>query len=187
MLECLECQNARMPECWKMMPGMVAKRMVASLSSAGFAYIRHFVLCLWQYGHSRSYFRTNFRFCHFDILKFYCIFDYSHQVISLKYQLYFCIPNPNPNSRRTITLPLHGVAKTFKFRHRSFGVLALENQQSIVYLNLFPGLLGLYRVSIEMYIKYVNIQVKLNNCILQQVQQIYHRNFCTVQFSGPPI
>ena len=25
-----------------------------------------------------------------------------------------------------ITLPLHGVAKTFKFRHRSFGVLPLE-------------------------------------------------------------
>ena len=24
--------------------------------------------CLWQYGHSRSYFRTNFRFCHFEMM-----------------------------------------------------------------------------------------------------------------------
>ena len=30
------------------------------------------------------------------------------------------------STRVRITLPLHGVAKTFKFRHRSFGVLPLE-------------------------------------------------------------
>ena len=47
-----------------------SKKSIYNISSAGFrfAFIRHFVRCLWQYGHSRSYFRTNFRFCHFEMM-----------------------------------------------------------------------------------------------------------------------
>ena len=40
---------------------------------------------------------------------------------------HICLITVYPNPNLIITLPLHGVAKTFKFRHRSFGVLALEN------------------------------------------------------------
>ena len=61
-------------ENWNLQQLFVVKNLklvfkeIEIISSPGFAVIRHFVRCLWQYGHSRSYFRTNFRFCHFEMM-----------------------------------------------------------------------------------------------------------------------
>ena len=77
---------------------------------------------------------------------------------------------------KVITLPLHGVAKTFKFRHRSFGVLALEKQQSCMVFHLFSML---YYVRIEKS-PYILIVIRFNVNRFQCYSMLIQNNIATI-------
>ena len=77
---------------------------------------------------------------------------------------------------KVITLPLHGVAKTFKFRHRSFGVLALEKQQSCMVFHLFSML---YYVRIEKS-PHILIVIRFNVNRFQCYSMLIQKNIATI-------